>query len=99
MDVKELEKLAIAAHRRGEGWSEFWTPETAELVRQAQPYDGAAYQRLSHKLLHLLICGNGDGHRPVDLDAPQQWDLDHAQHEAAMQPQQLDLFGNVEPAA
>jgi hypothetical protein len=62
--VNQLEHAAIDAHRRGIGWSDFWT-EHADAIRAAEPYNASRYRRLVAKLLHLVASGDESGMEPA----------------------------------
>ena len=64
-----LETAAIAAHRRGDRWADFW-PTIAADVAAIEPYDRAAYHRLVGRLSHLLVCGDSDGMLPAGATEP-----------------------------
>ncbi len=59
-----LEKLAIAAHRRGDTWAQFW-PTVADAVAQAEPWDLAARSKLVTRLSLLVTAGDLHGSRPI----------------------------------
>jgi hypothetical protein len=62
--IKNLERLALAAHSRDERWQDFWLTVAAD-VASIEPYDRDAYRRLVNRLSHLLTCGDTDGLVPV----------------------------------
>jgi hypothetical protein len=70
---RTLERAAIKAHRRGIGWNDFWHRH-ADQVRQAEPFNVAAYHRLMRRLLSLVVSGDLDGQQPVGDDMP--WERD-----------------------
>jgi hypothetical protein len=63
-----LEQLALAAHAAGQLWAAFW-PTVADQVQRVEPYCRERYQRLVGRLLHLLLCGDDSGERPVGDDS------------------------------
>jgi hypothetical protein len=63
-NVKTLESAALAAHRRGDTWGDFWQVHGTD-VAQTEPWDRAAFRRLVARLSHLLTCGDCDGQRPL----------------------------------
>ena len=60
MTRRDLERMALDAHRRGDNWAAFW-PSVAVAVAQAEPWDRQAYHRLVRRLGNLLTCGDLDG--------------------------------------
>ena len=78
--VKQLERAAIAAHKAGSGWEEFWRVYGPQVC-DAEPFNRERFRRLTDRLLHLLICGNPNGQYPVgDPDATPPWELADARH-------------------
>jgi hypothetical protein len=72
-----LERAAIAANRRGESWGTFWERHAA-AIRQAEPWDRAAYHRLVQRLMHLVATGDRSGQFGVG-----DWEADDAAWRAA----------------
>ena len=66
-----LEQAAIAAHRAGLSWAEFW-PTVAADVAQAEPWDLSRRSQLVRRLSLLVTAGDLDGERP----AGDWWDDD-----------------------
>ncbi|MCE5267220.1 MAG: hypothetical protein LLG00_04985 [Planctomycetaceae bacterium] len=64
---RALQRAAIAAHRAGIGWNDFWQ-RRGEQVRKAEPYDVKRYHRLVNRLLSLVASGDTANVEP--LDAP-----------------------------
>lgn len=62
--IKQLERVALAAHQRGESWVGLW-PSIADDVRQCEPYDRRRYHRLVAKLMSLCLSGD-EGPKPYD---------------------------------
>jgi len=67
--TKALERAALAAHRAGQTWAEFWQRH-GDAVRQAEPHDRQRFHRLLRRLSALLLCGNSDGHEPLEVVEP-----------------------------
>lgn len=83
MNVKQLERAAKDAHKRGEGWSTFWTAN-GDAVRQLEPIDRNRFHRLRQRLLSLLVAGNTDGQEPPPVMPP--WEVtDAAPHDVLTQ--------------
>lgn len=72
---RHLERLALACHRRGDTWSQFWEAHGAEVCR-AEPHNRARFQRLIRKLLALVVSGDDCG-----MDGLDALDADDAQAE------------------
>jgi hypothetical protein len=53
--IKQLERAAQDAHRRGLLWGDFWT-EHGAAVCAAEPNDRAKFQRLIRRLLGLVVA-------------------------------------------
>jgi hypothetical protein len=70
MTIKQLQAAAIAAHRDGTGWPEFWDTHAADIVR-AEPWDADARRKLITRLSLLVTAGDLDGHRPPS--DPEPW--------------------------
>jgi hypothetical protein len=64
MTRKQLERAAIAAHRDGTGWPEFWDTHAADIVR-AEPWDREGRRKLVTRLSLLVTAGDLDGQRPA----------------------------------
>ncbi len=74
--IKHLEKLAVEAHKAGQGWYAF-TQQHAEAIRLVEPVNLMRYRRLRSKLLHLLTTGDESGQFPPgDADAIPEWEAD-----------------------
>jgi hypothetical protein len=86
--IKELEKLAIDAFRRGETWSAFWE-QHGEQVKQAEPWNARDYHRLYQRLMALVCSGNDAGQYPIDVGMT-QWELDDAQTRAPISDTQTN---------
>ncbi|MGD0654659.1 MAG: hypothetical protein ABSA16_09965 [Thermoguttaceae bacterium] len=67
--IKELERLAIGAHRDGELWAAFWQVHAAE-IRKAEPYSRQRFKQLVNRLLSLVVSGDLDGQEPPDITEP-----------------------------
>ena len=76
-NVKHLGRAALAAHRDGRHWADFWA-EHAEQVRQCEPYNNGRYHRLVVKLLHLLCSGDSSGMEPAG-NGLEAWEVDDQQ--------------------
>jgi hypothetical protein len=74
--IKELELLAVDAHRRGIGWNQFYS-EHAAAMKKDQPYDAGRYHRLYQRLMALVCSGDDAGQYPIDVGMA-QWDRDDA---------------------
>jgi hypothetical protein len=74
--VKELERLAIDAHHRGETWAAFWNQHGNE-VKAAEPYNRQRLRRLVNRLLSLVVSGDLDGQEPPSILEP--WELDDSE--------------------
>jgi len=74
---RALERAAIAAHRDGMTWRDFW-PTVASDVAAAEPWDRDAYRRIVRRLSHLLTCGDMDRMEPAGDGWPRPcpWELD-----------------------
>lgn len=70
-EVKALERAALAAHRNGQGWSQYWEAH-ADEVRKAEPWSRQRFKRLVDRLLHLLTTGEPGGQEPPG-DDPEPW--------------------------
>ena len=75
MTVKQLERAALQAHRRGELWRDFHRQHSVEINR-AEPCDHHAYHRLVNRLLSLVVSGDTDGQQPLGDDDAMPWDRD-----------------------
>jgi hypothetical protein len=64
-EANTLEALALDAHGRGESWAAFWASH-GDTVRDACPYDRAAFRRLVSRLLALVVSGDTAGLRTLD---------------------------------
>jgi hypothetical protein len=80
--IRTLERHAVRSHRRGIGWSQFWTEHGAEVCR-AEPHDRRKFGRLVRRLLSLLISGNCDGQQPIPVGMlwGEPWEADGAVQE------------------
>ena len=65
--IRVLERRAIDAHARGDGWETFWQEHGAQ-VRAAEPYRRNAYHALVRRLLALVVSGDTDGQEPIDAE-------------------------------
>ena len=59
-----LERLALAAHDRGDDWGTFWPSVAGDVV--AAESDWYERGRFVHRLVGLVASGDLDGQRPVD---------------------------------
>ncbi|MGO9109669.1 MAG: hypothetical protein ACLP9L_10585 [Thermoguttaceae bacterium] len=77
MTRKDLERLAIDAHCRGDTWADLW-PTVATNVAKAEPWDARRYHRLVRCLLGLVVSGDTDGQQPAGDGWPRPcaWELD-----------------------
>jgi hypothetical protein len=66
---KELERLAVDAHARGESWIIFWERHGND-IKAVYPWNRARLRRLIDRLLHLLTCGDVDGMESIDAPCP-----------------------------
>ena len=74
--TQTLERAALAAHRAGWKWNQFWDEHGGDVCR-AEPHNRQRFQRLVRRLLSLVASGDTDGMEPAG--AP--WlDDDHAEH-------------------
>jgi hypothetical protein len=64
-DTKQLERHAVEAHRNSESWTTFWRQHGGE-VRRAEPFDRQRFNRLTSKLLALVVSGDSNGLRGID---------------------------------
>ena len=71
--MNSLERAAIAAHKSGLGWDQFWQTHGDEA--RAVTYDRRKFHRLFRTLLHLQSCGESSGEFGVG-DHPEPWTLD-----------------------
>jgi hypothetical protein len=78
--TQALERAALAAHRDGIGWTDFWQ-QYGIAVREAEPYNRQRYHRLVRHLLHLLTSGEASGEHGVAVGLlwGEDWDDDDAQ--------------------
>jgi len=55
-----------------------------DAAMAAEPWDRAAYRRLVHRLLALVVAGNSDGAEPAGNGWPRRcpWELDAAKPKA-----------------
>ena len=76
MTRTHLERLATAAHRRGDTWSTFWSTVAGD-VAALEPWDRQAYRRLTRRLSHLLTCGDASGMLPIanSWPRPEPWEI------------------------
>ena len=73
--MNSLERAAIAAHKSGLGWDQFWQTHGDEA--RAVTYDRRKFHRLFRRLLHLVTSGDDAGQFAVgDPDAPMPWEVD-----------------------
>ena len=87
MTRTHLERLATAAHRRGDTWAAFY-PTVAADVAALEPWDRQAYRRLVRRLSRLLTCGDLDG-QPIanSWPRPEEWELpDHPPAKGFLHP-------------
>jgi hypothetical protein len=68
---RRLERHALAAHRAGDTWNQFWERHGAAIIK-AEPHSRAKFRRLVAKLLHLVASGDPSGQEP----AGEPWLLD-----------------------
>jgi hypothetical protein len=66
--VKQLKREALAAHRGGDTWGDFWQAHGAS-VAAAEPLDRGGYHRLVCRLLALVVAGDTAGQYPAGNDA------------------------------
>ena len=78
--VKQLERHALDARRRGIGWSVFWKMH-GRGVCAAEPWNRTKFRRLVNRLLALVASGDCDGQEPAGDVMP--WEIDD---EAAKPP-------------
>ena len=72
--IKQLEKLAIEAHRTGQGWQDF-TTQHSEAIKTAEPVNISRYRRLRANLVALVVSGDRDGMFAAgDDDAIYPWE-------------------------
>jgi hypothetical protein len=62
--IKQLERAALDAHRRGDTWASFWQ-EHATTICNAEPHSRQRFQRLVRRLLGLVTSGDTAGQHPV----------------------------------
>jgi hypothetical protein len=77
MTIMQSESAAVAAHRAGLSWSQFWT-EHGAAVAQAEPHSRQRFGRLVRRLLALLVSGDTDGMTAVGDDGKIAWEIDDA---------------------
>lgn len=79
--TKHLERAALAAHRAGQTWAEFWQQHGRE-VAAAEPWNVGRYHRLVNKLLSLVASGDRE-QRPIPVGLlwgeQSPWDEDDAE--------------------
>jgi len=73
-----LEQAALAAHRSGQRWADFW-PTVAFDVRRAEPINVQRYHRLVRRLLALVTAGDVDGLTAIGDAEPTPWEVDDAE--------------------
>jgi hypothetical protein len=75
--IKQIERSALDAHRRGLRWSAWW-PSVAADVEAAEPYNLERRRKLIRRLTSLVCCGDLDGQTPVvcTWGQPEPWELD-----------------------
>ena len=76
--LRDLERRAIEANQRGEPWPHFFSRNTSD-IRATEPWNAERYRQLCSRLLHLVLCGDGDGMEPPPLEP---WTSDDASIEA-----------------
>ena len=64
--VKQLEARAIDAHRAGVRWRQFLA-EHGGAMAAAEPISLQRFHRLTGRLLALVVSGDLDGFRPIDV--------------------------------
>jgi hypothetical protein len=67
--TKELERLALTAHQRGESWAAFWERH-GNAVQQAEPWNARQFKRLYDRLLALVCSGDTAGMEPLAIAEP-----------------------------
>ncbi|MFZ1936915.1 MAG: hypothetical protein WCB27_04290 [Thermoguttaceae bacterium] len=67
MTVKQLERAALVAHRRGDTWDTFWAQRGA-AVAHAELYDRGRFNCLVDRLLSLVVAGDEDEAEPAGVE-------------------------------
>ena len=77
MTHKQLERLAVAAHRRGDDWNTFYAKHAGD-VQALEPWNLAARNKLVRRLSVLVAAGDLDGAEPIanSWPRPEPWELD-----------------------
>jgi hypothetical protein len=75
MTAKQLERRAVAAHRAGDTWNQFWERHGAEVCA-AEPHNHQRFGRLVRCLLPLVASGDTDGMTAVGDDGTIAWEID-----------------------
>jgi hypothetical protein len=76
MTIRELEKAALKAGRRGESWSSFWR-EHADAIRALEPYCRERFHKLRSRLLHMCLTADDAGQFAIgDDDGLCPWERD-----------------------
>ncbi len=89
-----LEHRAIEAHHAGVAWHEYWESHV-DLIRESEPDDEQAFDRLVKRLMHLLITGDESGQfPPADPDEIKSWNRDGA----AEQPNETTTRARLQTA-
>ncbi|MEI8371866.1 MAG: hypothetical protein WCJ35_03420 [Planctomycetota bacterium] len=65
MNQKTLELAALAAHRTGTSWCDFWDVHR-HAIAQAEPWDRSRFHKLVRRLTALVAAGDLGGDRPLD---------------------------------
>ena len=80
-EVRALECAALASHRRGDRWTQFWECHGREVCR-AEPVNRQRFARLVRRLLSLVTSGDTANMEPVG-SALEPWEHDDDEHEPA----------------
>jgi hypothetical protein len=76
MTTRQLEQLALDAHRTGRSFTRFWNEHAAD-VRQIEPYNQRRAGQIYARLMNLVLCGDDAGMSVIADDA-EPWLADDA---------------------